>query len=145
MIALQNYVAGAWTSGSGDAKALYNPSTEGVVGEVRPGGVAPAAALAFARDKGGPALRALTFAQRGALLKALSKKIHEHRDALIEISGSNGGNTRGDAKFDLDGCTGRLGLLRRGHRDEERQAHGRTDHTASSTRSRAGSVTRPRR
>lgn len=108
MIALQNYVAGAWTSGSGDAKALYNPSTEEVVGEVRPGGVDHAAALAFARDKGGPALRALTFAQRGALLKALSKKIHEHRDALIEISGSNGGNTRGDAKFDLDGATGTL-------------------------------------
>jgi oxepin-CoA hydrolase/3-oxo-5,6-dehydrosuberyl-CoA semialdehyde dehydrogenase len=108
MIALSNYVAGAWTPGSGDAKPLYNPATEAVLGEVRPGGVDHAAALAYARQRGGPALQALSFAQRGALLKQLSKKLHEHRDELIEISASNGGNTRGDAKFDLDGATGTL-------------------------------------
>lgn len=108
MMQLQNYVAGAWTTGSGDEKALYNPSTEAQLGSIRPGGVDHAAALQFAREVGGVALRALTFAQRGAMLKALSKLLHEHRDELIAISGSNGGNTRGDAKFDLDGATGTL-------------------------------------
>ena len=33
-------------------------------------------ALAFARERGGPALRALTFAERGELLRALSRAIH---------------------------------------------------------------------
>lgn len=108
MIALQNYVAGAWSAGSGDAKPLHDPSTEAVLGEVRPGGVDFAAVLAHARDVGGPALRSLDFRRRGELLKALAAMLHEHRDELIEISGRNGGNTRGDAKFDLDGMTGTL-------------------------------------
>ena len=34
--------------------------------------------------------------------------IHTHRDELIEIAARNGGNTRGDAKFDLDGASGTL-------------------------------------
>ncbi len=108
MISLQSYVQGRWVAGTGDPKTLHDPATEAVLGDVRPGGVDFAAALAHAHQVGGPALRALTFPQRGELLKALSAKIHEHRDELIEIAGRNGGNTRGDAKFDLDGCTGTL-------------------------------------
>jgi oxepin-CoA hydrolase/3-oxo-5,6-dehydrosuberyl-CoA semialdehyde dehydrogenase len=50
----------------------------------------------------------MTFPQRAEALKALSAKLHEHRDELIEIAAKNGGNTRGDAKFDLDGATGTL-------------------------------------
>ena len=108
MISLQNYVAGRWTPGSGDKKTLHDPATEAVLGEVCAGGVDHAAALAWARDCGGPALRGLTFAQRGDLLKQLSALLHERRDELIDIAAKNGGNTRGDAKFDLDGCTGTL-------------------------------------
>ncbi len=108
MISLQSYVQGRWITGTGDPKTLHDPATEAVLGDVRPGGVDFAATLAHARDVGGPALRALTFAQRGELLKALATKVHEHRDELIEIAGKNGGNTRGDAKFDLDGCSGTL-------------------------------------
>src|SRR5690606_14904647 len=37
-----------------------------------------------------------------------SKLIHEHRDELIELAMRNGGNTRGDAKFDIDGASGTL-------------------------------------
>lgn len=108
MIALSNYVAGSWNAGSGDAKPLHNPATEEILGEVRTGGIDFAAALEHARRRGGPALMAMTLGQRAAMLKALSKMLHEHRDELIEISGNNGGNTRGDAKFDLDGATGTL-------------------------------------
>ena len=108
MISLQSYVGGRWVAGSGDTKSLHDPSTEAVVGEVRQAGVDFAAALEHARKVGGPALRAMTFPQRAELLKALAAKLHEHRDELIEIAGRNGGNTRGDAKFDLDGATGTL-------------------------------------
>ena len=108
MTLLQNYVGGAWDAGSGDPVSLFDPSTEEAIAEVRPGGVDHAAAMKHARDVGGPALRAMTFPQRAAALKALSKVIHGNRDELIQISARNGGNTRGDAKFDLDGASGTL-------------------------------------
>lgn len=71
-------------------------------------GVDFAAAVSHARDVGGPALRELGFAQRAALLKQVSAAIYELREDLIELSISNGGNTRGDAKFDIDGATATL-------------------------------------
>ena len=108
MISLQSYVCGRWVAGSGEPRTLHDPATEAVLGDVLSGPGDFAACLQHARTKGGPALRALTFRQRAELLKALSQKLHEHRDELIEISAKNGGNTRGDAKFDLDGASGTL-------------------------------------
>ena len=61
-------------------------------------------ALEHARRKGGPALRALSFAERGALLKEMAKAIQAHRDELLDLAVANGGNTRSDAKFDVDGA-----------------------------------------
>ena len=108
MRSLQRDVRGDWIAGSGDPVTLHDPSTEAVLGDVRPSGVDYAATLQHARDVGGPALRKMTFPERAKLLKALSALLHEHRDELIEIAGRNGGNTRGDAKFDLDGASGTL-------------------------------------
>ena len=50
----------------------------------------------------------MTFAQRGEMLKAMSRAIHAKRDALLDCAIENGGNTRSDAKFDVDGATGTL-------------------------------------
>lgn len=108
MTALESYVGGRWVAGSGAQKTLHDPATEAVLGTVMQGGIDFAAVLQHAREVGGPALRALTFRQRGERLKQLSGLLHEHRDALIEIAARNGGNTRGDAKFDLDGASGTL-------------------------------------
>lgn len=108
MTQLQSYAAGQWTAGSGESKNLHDPATEAVLGSVHSGGVDFGAVVAHARAQGAPALAALGFRGRAEILKALSAKLHEHRDELIEISAKNGGNTRGDAKFDLDGMTGTL-------------------------------------
>ena len=108
MTLLSSYVCGQWTAGSGDTKTLHDPATEAVLGSVHTAGVDFAAVLRHARAVGGPALRAIGFRARAELLGKLSAKLHEHRDELIEISTSNGGNTRGDAKFDLDGMSGTL-------------------------------------
>ncbi len=35
----------------------------------------------------------------------MAKLLHEHREELIAVAVANGGNTRGDAKFDIDGGT----------------------------------------
>ena len=108
MIQLQSHVAGQWLAGSGEARPLYDPSTEAVLGEVRQDGIDFASALQHARQQGGPALRALGFHARAEKLKALAALLHEHRDELLDISTENGGNTRGDGKFDVDGASGTL-------------------------------------
>ena len=102
---LGSLVSSAWVSGSGKPAQLVNPTTEEVLAETSTEGIDMAAAYAFARDEGGPALRALTFKERGALLRKFSRTIHEKRDELIGLGVQNAGNTRSDAKFDVDGAS----------------------------------------
>jgi 3,4-dehydroadipyl-CoA semialdehyde dehydrogenase len=105
---LESYVLSRWQKGSGEPIPLHNPATEEPLAEVRSGGIDFRAVLESARNKGGPALRTLSFRERGALLKGLSGAIHERREDLIAASISNGGSTRSDAKFDVDGAIGTL-------------------------------------
>ncbi len=105
---LASYLSGEWQRGTGKGAELCDPSTEAVLATVSTEGLDLAKALTFAREKGGPALRAMTFAQRGEMVRTLSKAIYEKRDELIGLAIANGGNTRSDAKFDIDGATGTL-------------------------------------
>ena len=100
---LASYLSGLWSVGSGARSALVNPATEAPLAEVHGGGHDFAAAFAYARTTGVAELGALTFAQRGALLAQLAKAIHGAREELITLAVANGGNTRSDAKFDVDG------------------------------------------
>ena len=100
---LASYLSGAWSAGAGPTAALVNPATEAVLAEVHTGGHDLAAAFRYARTTGGGELGPLSFAQRGALLGALAKALHGAREELLALAVANGGNTRGDAKFDIDG------------------------------------------
>jgi oxepin-CoA hydrolase/3-oxo-5,6-dehydrosuberyl-CoA semialdehyde dehydrogenase len=104
MKTLRSYLSGRWLEGSGAPQMLLNPATEEPLAQVSSDGLDLGAALAYSREKGGPALRALTFAERGALLKDVAKAIQAHRDELLDLAVANGGNTRSDAKFDVDGA-----------------------------------------
>jgi 3,4-dehydroadipyl-CoA semialdehyde dehydrogenase len=104
MITLRSYLGGEWVAGTGLAEALRNPATEETLATVAAGGIDRQAAIEFARAKGGPALRDLTFAGRGALLKAMADALSAHRNELLDLAVESGGNTRGDAKFDVDGA-----------------------------------------
>lgn len=105
---LESYVGGAWIAAKGKLQSLVNPTTEEPLAEAGTEGVDFERAVRFARSEGGPALRELTFGERGEILRAMSRAIHQHRDALIEAAILNGGNTRSDAKFDIDGASGTL-------------------------------------
>ncbi len=105
---LKSYVEGRWVAGTSAQASLVDPTTEAVLAEAGSDGVDVGAALEYGRRKGGPALRELTFAQRGSLLAAVSKAVHAHREELVALAIANGGNTRGDAKFDIDGGTGTM-------------------------------------
>jgi oxepin-CoA hydrolase/3-oxo-5,6-dehydrosuberyl-CoA semialdehyde dehydrogenase len=108
MIELASYVCGHWVYGKGDAATLLNPATEVPLATASTTGIDFGAAVAFAGERGGPALRAMTFRDRGELLRAMSRAIHDKRDELLAIAVANGGNTRSDAKFDVDGAIGTL-------------------------------------
>src|SRR5712692_12028420 len=100
----RSYLGDRWVEGSGARQTLVNPATEEPLAQASSDGLDLAAALAHARRKGGPALRALSFAERGNLLKEMAKAIQAHRDELLDLAVANGGNTRSDAKFDVDGA-----------------------------------------
>ncbi|MGH7284262.1 MAG: aldehyde dehydrogenase family protein, partial [Polyangiaceae bacterium] len=108
MIELRSYLQNTWVSGKGKTATLVNPSTEEAVATVSTEGLDFKAALAFARDVGGKNLRKMSFKERGEMVKAMSQAIHAHRDELIKLAILNGGNTRSDAKFDIDGASGTL-------------------------------------
>ncbi|HEX3517137.1 MAG TPA: phenylacetic acid degradation bifunctional protein PaaZ, partial [Trebonia sp.] len=65
------------------------------------------AALAYGRQVGGPALRALTFHERAELAKGTGQLLRKHRDELYELSYRTGA-TLFDSKFDIDGGIGVL-------------------------------------
>jgi 3,4-dehydroadipyl-CoA semialdehyde dehydrogenase len=105
MDTLKSYVQDRWVAGTGAPSILLNPTTEEPVAEVAAGGIEVGAALHHARTVGGPALRAMTFAERGAMLRSLAEAIVEQRIHLLDLSMKNNGATRGDAKFDVDGAS----------------------------------------
>ena len=107
MTLLRSYVAGAWVAPAGDGRPVFDAVTGEEVARVSSAGIDMAAALDYGRGTGGPALRALTFHQRAALLKSLGSVLREHRDELYELS-ARAGSTLYDARFDVDGGIGVL-------------------------------------
>ncbi|MCP4445499.1 MAG: 3,4-dehydroadipyl-CoA semialdehyde dehydrogenase [Myxococcales bacterium] len=105
MRSLRSYVGGQWVASSNRATTLFNPSTEEAIAEIPAGEVDWKKMLRYSREKGTASLQALTFTQRGELLQAMAKTLHEGREELISLATANGGNTRGDAKFDIDGAS----------------------------------------
>jgi oxepin-CoA hydrolase / 3-oxo-5,6-dehydrosuberyl-CoA semialdehyde dehydrogenase len=102
---LQSYVCGQWRSGGGEGAALRDATTGNVIAMASSSGIDFAAVLDHARDVGGPALRALTFHERAAMLKALAKKLSELKEEFYILSYCTGA-TKNDALIDIDGGIG---------------------------------------
>jgi oxepin-CoA hydrolase/3-oxo-5,6-dehydrosuberyl-CoA semialdehyde dehydrogenase len=148
MKTLRSHVGGAWHESTDGARPLYNPSTEEAIAQASTAGIDFGAALEFAQTRGGAALSELTFAQRGELLKGMSKALYEKRDELIDLSIENTGTTRRDSKFDLDGATGTLhyyALLGAGLGDRKILVDGEGDKLGRSARFWGQHVRVPRR
>jgi len=104
-ITLQNYAEGKWIAGSGGLAELRSAVNGDVVALTSSQGLDFGAMAKFAREKGGPALRALTFHQRALMLKALAEALTAKKDALYELSYSTGA-TKADSWIDIDGGIG---------------------------------------
>ena len=110
---LDSYLNGRWQAGSGEGRPFVDPVTNEELGRVDASGLDAAAAMTHAREVGGPALRALSFAERGAVLKAIAGVLGEHREAYGEIARRNSGNTAADAAVDIDGAIATLKVYAR--------------------------------
>ena len=107
-MALASYIGGQWQTGRGTGTALVNPTTGETVETASTDGLDLGLALAFARDTGGPALRALSYIERGGLLRQVADTLTANRDRYVEIAQINSGNTLVDAAIDIDGAIGTL-------------------------------------
>ncbi len=105
---LENYLEGRWVAGAGAGTALIDPVTGAELARAGSDGLDLAAALAYARNTGGPALRAMSYGERAAMLRAVADVLVANRDAYARIALENSGNTAGDAVMDIDGGIGTL-------------------------------------
>jgi oxepin-CoA hydrolase/3-oxo-5,6-dehydrosuberyl-CoA semialdehyde dehydrogenase len=108
MKTIRSYADNRWHEASAGFSPLYDPSTGEAIARASSAGLDFAAILERARRQGGPALRRLTYAERGEILKGMAKALRDHRDELLELSRRNNGTTASDGAFDLDGATGTL-------------------------------------
>ena len=107
MTTLENYTLGRWTPGSGEQQELRDASTGEVVALAHPEGFDFAAILAYGRRVGNPALRRLTFHERGRMLKALAFHLTEKKEQFYDLSYRSGA-TRADSWIDIEGGIGNL-------------------------------------
>ena len=100
--ALQSYSQDRWHGGSGERVSLADAATGEPVAAIHRTGPDAAAMLRYARTRGGPALRALTFTERAAILKALARYLSGHVAEFAVLSALTGA-TRRDTAVDVDG------------------------------------------
>ena len=104
---LGNYITGQWITGDGDGQLLYNAVTGQPFAAATTKGLDFAAITDHARKVGNPALRKMTFHQRGNMLKALALHLRNHLSRFYEISYRTGA-TKADSWVDIEGGIGNL-------------------------------------
>ena len=106
---LPSFIAGAWVRGTGDGTPYVNAATGEVLGATSSDGLDLASAVEHARSVGNPAVSALTFHERGTILRNLGKLLLEDevKKPLYEVSGLTGATTN-DSWIDIDGGAGVL-------------------------------------
>lgn len=104
---LTSYLAGQWVMGRGKERTINHAISGEALYQVTSEGLDMAQARHFAIESGGAALRALTFVQRAAMLKAVAKHLLANKETFYEISAQTGA-TRADSWVDIEGGIGTL-------------------------------------
>ncbi|MBS1654237.1 MAG: phenylacetic acid degradation bifunctional protein PaaZ [Bacteroidetes bacterium] len=120
MTKLENYISGKWVLGDGDGQILYNAVTGEPIAAATTKGLDFKSILEYGRTVGNPALRKMTFHERGNMLKALALYLRNHLDTFYAISYKTGA-TKADSWVDIEGGIGNLfanASLRRKFPDE---------------------------
>lgn len=125
---LKNYAEGKWVNGTKEGEILHNAITGAAIYTASSDGLDFGAMMQYARKTGGPALRKLTFQERGRMLKALAMYLMERKEQFYTISTMTGA-TRPDSWVDIEGGIGNLfsyASLRRQFPDERFYVDGDT-------------------
>jgi len=104
---LGNYISGNWITGDGEGQPLYNAVNGEIIARASTKGLDFKEMLDYARRTGNPALRKMTFPERGRMLRALAMHLREHLEKFYRISYLTGA-TRTDSWIDLEGGIGNL-------------------------------------
>jgi len=107
MKSYQNYALGEWVSGNGVETELFNAITGEQIGTCSSAGLDYEAMMHYAKEKGGRALRKMTFQQRGLMLKDLATFLLKNKRKYYELSAATGA-TRMDSWIDIEGGIGNL-------------------------------------
>ncbi len=117
---LENYITGKWITGDGDGQTLYNAVNGEAIASATTKGLDFKSIVEYARKVGNPALRKMTFHERGNMLKSLAFHLREHLEKFYAISYQTGA-TKADSWVDIEGGIGNLfanASLRRKFPDE---------------------------
>ena len=103
----KNYALGSWVKGDGEGTALFNSISGNQIGIASSKGLDFAEMMNYARKTGGPALRKMTFQERGLMLKALALHLHSVKNKFYSLS-SETGATKIDSWIDIEGGIGNV-------------------------------------
>jgi len=104
---LPHYIQGQWVNPRQEEFVQRDASTGELIGACSTAGLDFADILAYGRQVGGPALRKLTFQERGLMLKRLALYLNERRQRYYPLSYQTGA-TKADSWVDIDGGIGTL-------------------------------------
>ena len=103
----ENYTLGKWIKGDGDGTPLFNAISGEELGRASSKGLDFSEMMNYARKIGGPALRRMTFQERGLMLKKLALHLHSIKNKFYPISFQTGA-TKIDSWIDIEGGIGNL-------------------------------------
>jgi oxepin-CoA hydrolase/3-oxo-5,6-dehydrosuberyl-CoA semialdehyde dehydrogenase len=122
LLEVKSFAAGEWITPDANARAIENAVTGEQLGYAGNNALDVQGMLDYARQTGGPALRALTFHDRARMLKALAIELGKHKQALYDLSFATGA-TQSDHMIDIDGGIGTMFVFASKGRREMPDAH----------------------
>ncbi|MEM6736920.1 MAG: phenylacetic acid degradation bifunctional protein PaaZ, partial [Bacteroidota bacterium] len=104
---VKHYIAGQWIEGTGSGEVLHHAITGEPIATHTIEGIDFKDAYNHARKIGNPALRKMTFQERGLMLKALAFHLLENKEKFYKVSKATGA-TRMDSWIDIEGGIGNV-------------------------------------
>ncbi len=117
-----SFAKGVWVEAGPGARAIADAATGEVIAEAGNDTLDVAGMIAYGREVGGPALRAMDFHDRARMLKALALHLNANKQALYDLSFTTGA-TQADHGFDVDGGIGTLFVFTSKGRREMPEGH----------------------
>ena len=104
---LENYINGSWITGDGEGQALYDAVNGQLITHATSKGIDFAGMLRYGRETGNPALRKMSFHERGRMLRALALHLTAQKEKFYALSYQTGA-TKMDSWIDIEGGIGNL-------------------------------------